>query len=249
MKTKIVISVGVLVLSIVGIIVAIVLVKQNQDLRKQASPATNLTLVATSSGPQVESQSSVNVNINTNGNQVVAAQLYISFDPQKLEMTSAIPGTFISLPNKVGPTIDNTTGKLSFALLVPPGSQPKSGQGTLMVLTFKAKAVGSALIRILPESLVGATGENAQNVLLGSSSLTLSIVEPAGTTAPTSSPNPTNSPSSSASPTSSPKSIVINANSGGNPPIPDSGVLLPTILSLFAAAALIITTSLILIRN
>ncbi len=248
MKVKIVIAIVVVILALISVVIAIVLIKQNQDIRKQAAPATNLTLVTSNSIPQVGNTFSVNVNINTGDNQIVATQLFLSFDPVRLEMTSAIAGTFLPLPNKVGPTIDNTAGKLSFALLVPPSGQPKSGQGTLMILTFKAKAPGSAVITILSESLVGATGENAQNVLLGSSPLTLSIVEPAGTTAPTSSPNPTNSPSSSASPTSSPKSIVINANSGDNPPMPDSGVLLPTILSLFAGAALI-TTSLILTHN
>jgi hypothetical protein len=261
MNKKVVFAIISLLVIVIGAAAAVFLASQNQDIRKSAAPATSLALVPSTSSPKVNSQFNVSLNIDTSTNNVIAAELYINYDPTKLELLTVDRGAFFTGNQQIGPTIDNTLGKLSYTLLLSPGATPVQGRGTVALLTFRAKAQGAAIVSIATNTIIGALGENAQNVLLNPQPLTITIASAAAaanpTVTPTASPaalgggaNTTPSPtpktsatpkaSVSTSPTASP------VTSGNLPPLPESGVGLPTIVGVSLGVVLLVTSFVIL---
>ena len=81
-KVFLYISIGIILLAIPA---TILLVNQNQELRKRADPLTTLSLspsvVTTKAGD--DTGFDLDVNIDTAGNNVVAIQIVLLFDPTK----------------------------------------------------------------------------------------------------------------------------------------------------------------------
>src|SRR3990170_3790774 len=122
----------------------VLLVQRSQDIREKAAPATTLAFSPATKTAKVGDTFDVNVAINTGSNLVIAAELYLNFNPAVLELTTAVPGTFFPSPQVVGPTINNTAGTASFILYLPTSAAPKTGSGNVAKLTFRAKAAGNS---------------------------------------------------------------------------------------------------------
>ncbi|MDI6781205.1 MAG: carboxypeptidase regulatory-like domain-containing protein, partial [bacterium] len=71
-------------------------------------------------------------------------ETHLGFDPYLLEVTGISPGSFPTGGSVISATYTNTTGNIAYAVGLFSGTS--SGTGTVMRITFKAKAGGCALI-------------------------------------------------------------------------------------------------------
>ncbi len=211
MKKNVIIAViGVFVL--LGAVGAgLYLVKQNQEIRKKAAPSTSIILVPSATSVKINDTFTVDVNIDTGVNEVAGAELYVSYDASRIKATAMTAGTFLSEPNVLGPSIDNTQGSIFYSLNLAPGVLPKSGSGTLATITFQALQNGSSQIALTNETVVVAVGENGQNVLNNKIPTTITITSATNQlTSATASPTPT--------PTSNPGIGGLSATASPTPP-------------------------------
>ncbi|OGG14947.1 hypothetical protein A2875_03220 [Candidatus Gottesmanbacteria bacterium RIFCSPHIGHO2_01_FULL_46_14] len=162
---KLLLMVSILVV-MVAIPVTIYLVSQRQELRKKAAPATTLAFSPASTAKAVGSEFSMEVHINTGDNQVIATELHIAFDPEKLEAITLTNGALF--PNVLTSGLVEA-GTASITVGAPSNAQPVHGQGTVAVVRFKALAPTSTPITVsfASTTLVSGLGEGSTNVLTG----------------------------------------------------------------------------------
>ena len=93
------------------------------------------------------------VNIVLNGAlNAYSVPLQVSYDPKVLQVVNVSNGTFLSQDGQAVALVhrdDDTTGALQITATRPPGATGVSGQGTVVTLTFMAKAPGQSLLTIL----------------------------------------------------------------------------------------------------
>lgn len=96
--------------------------------------------------------------------EMLAVDLFISYDPQVLELEGIKPGSFYSSPMEFSKDIDETQGKVFYAI----GSlSPTSGKGILVSLIFKGKVGGKqGFVSIDEETLAPVKGEEEINIKL-----------------------------------------------------------------------------------
>jgi hypothetical protein len=132
--------------------------------------------------------------IDTKGDSIRAVQLEVAYDPKALTNVTIKPGDFFpdaqTLP--VG-GVNQTTGRITFAVTPANLRDSKSGTGTVATLTFypAAGATTSTPITLLDKSLVTSPGLGAQTVLRSVSGTTVII---SGTQPPTTSSPAVTSP-------------------------------------------------------
>lgn len=174
--TKKVLRVLLLILFLgVALLVTLVVFTQRQDIRKRAAPTTTLTLQTTNARPRVGEDVVINVMIDTGSNQVITSDVYLGYDPQKLEVVDITPGTFFLNPNTAGKVLDNTNGRVGITVYLPVQTTPQIGSGTLATILFRAKSAGIATVEMTNETIVGAIGEGGTNVLAGTVPVTVNI--------------------------------------------------------------------------
>lgn len=196
MNRKILVSGLVLVLLLVGLGAGLLLVQRQQDIREKAAPASTLSILPPTKTVEEGEAFSLSVSINTAENVVTAAELYITYDKDKLTLESVTPGTFLPV-ELVRPAINNAAGTASMTFGAQPANPPQ-GSGVLATLNFKALSSGSA--RVGFGSQTQATGiDETTNVIVGMSSSNVLI---AASAAPSPSPSPVVTPSPSPSPAS-----------------------------------------------
>lgn len=101
---------------------------------------------------------SMDANILTGKNKVNAVQIELSYDPQTLLNVDIKPGDFFIDPVVLLKNIDKTTGRISYALAAPLGTNGKSGTGTIATLTFNSIKNTPTTIKFLPKTQVAAEG-------------------------------------------------------------------------------------------
>src|SRR5262249_15204447 len=77
--------------------------------------------------------------------------LQISYDPKLLQVVNVSNGSFLSQDGQAVALVhrdDDTTGTLQITATRPPGATGVSGQGTIVTLTFMAKAAGQSTLTI-----------------------------------------------------------------------------------------------------
>jgi general secretion pathway protein D len=102
-----------------------------------ASPATGATFP-------------MNVTL-TGGQDVFSVPLQISYDPKLLQLVNVSNGSFLSQDGQPVALVhrdDPSTGVLQVTATRPPSSGGASGQGTVLTLTFLAKAPGQGVVAI-----------------------------------------------------------------------------------------------------
>jgi len=92
------------------------------------------------------------VNLQISGAQnVYSVPVQINYDPNKLQLVNVSNGGFLSQDGQAVALVhreDDTTGTLQITATRPPGSGGVSGQGTVVTLTFQAKASGQTPLTI-----------------------------------------------------------------------------------------------------
>lgn len=184
----------------------ILLVGQRQEIRKKAAPATTLAVIPATSAKKVGDTFSIEITIDTGENQVVAAELHLSYDPTKLEAQTITNGPLF--PNILTSGAVEA-GAASITVGAADARQPVKGTGTVAVVRFKAiaKTESPTAVKLASNTFVGGLGEGAVNVLVGTTPATVTITEqqlqttpsptlqPAGGLTPTLTPTPTSSAS------------------------------------------------------
>ena len=93
------------------------------------------------------------MNINVSGVQnVLSVPLQMSYDPAKLELVNVSNGGFLSQDGQAVALVhrgDEATGSVQITATRPPGAGGVSGQGSVVTLTFLAKASGQAPVTII----------------------------------------------------------------------------------------------------
>jgi hypothetical protein len=116
-------------------------------------------VVATSSSASTLNYSLL-LNIQTLKNKVTAVQLELQYDPAILNNVAIVPGSFFANPVVLLNQVDSETGRISYAVGIPPEGQGVVGNGTVANFTFstKAKVLEKTAIIFLPKTLVTAEG-------------------------------------------------------------------------------------------
>lgn len=149
-----------------------------------AKPQVAFTTIALM--PQTLSLSSrsgsLNIVINTHGekNKVTAVQLELSYDPKSLSSVTLTPGPFLPAAAPLINTVDAQQGKITYALVIPPSGQGKSGEGVVATIAFQSllTAGASTEITVLPTTLITAEGI-PESVLAKGTGATISVGTPA----------------------------------------------------------------------
>lgn len=196
---KILIFIVILIL-LGGIPLLVFFVGQRQELRKKAAPATTLSLTPASLTKKIDDTFSLEVALDSGENQIIAAELHLTYDPTKLEVQSITNGP--PFPNILASgAIEN--GAVSIAVGAADTKKPVTGTGTVAIIKMKALAITETptSIKFSPNTFVGGLGEGANNVLIESNPATITIggQQVQAPTIPT--PTPTHSLTASPIPT------------------------------------------------
>lgn len=204
-------------ITLIAIPASVLLTMRSQELRKKAAPATTLTLTPTTLNKAVGEEFTLEVRMDTAGNQIVAVDLKLSFDPAKLEAEWIHNGTMF--PNILSSgTVGN--GTIAMALGATNTTTPISGTGTVATIKFKALAATTSpvAVRFTADTFVGALNEGSTNALTSTIPATITIGGAGGgtgtgTVTPTlaSSITPTLTPTLAASDSASPSGITIDS--------------------------------------
>ncbi|MBI4028993.1 MAG: hypothetical protein HY376_01385 [Candidatus Blackburnbacteria bacterium] len=262
-KKNVIIGTIVLVFLTVGLVVGMLLVKQQQDLRKNAAPATTLSILPPTKTANVGDEVNLTVQMNTATNTVTYAELGVTFDPQKLTLKDFTPLSEMLPIVFVSPQINNTTGTATIKLTAQPANPPQ-GQGGLATLKFIAKGPGTATVSFTPQTLIQGVNEGT-NVLASQNSATITVLAPAAAlptpttttltalstgTTPTPTSNPigglgttptpaTSTQSSGATSTSTPTPTSTTLVASGSA-TPVAGVSTPILLGILGGLALLL---------
>ena len=197
-------SVVVLSAIVVGVFVV---QRQSTETRTQAAPASTIKLNASNENPSVGDSIQISALVTTNGNLLAGGELELLFDPAVLNVTSIDNGGYLgSSSSLVGEDIDNTGGKAYNGVFLSPGNPPPTGGVDASLMVFNASVVGqgSTTLDLGPSSTLVASGENAQNVLVSTTSVTVNVGTPIFSPTPSASapsPTPTTDPNVTPSPT------------------------------------------------
>jgi general secretion pathway protein D len=115
---------------------------------------------------------SVSVSVD-NAKDVVSAPFIFQYDPKLLGLDNVVAGKFWSADGEeplLIKNVQNESGMATVRVRRKPGSTAVSGSGTMLTLTFKALAGGTATL-----TAANVTLNNAQDQMLGSGSPTMTI--------------------------------------------------------------------------
>ncbi|MDO8452839.1 MAG: cohesin domain-containing protein [bacterium] len=228
MIKKIILPIIIGVLLLAGVIVGIYLVRQQQDIREKAAPATVLNFTPSQDTMKVGDTKVITVSIDTGTNVVGAIQLNMVYDPSYLSVvpTTFIRGTFFKTDLKI-PTV--ASGRLTMAAGGQIGNFP-TGTGQVASFTVTALQAGSTVIAFdSAQTQVSGTGSDKNtNVLLvnqlGTSSLTiLASAVPTATPTPTGGAAPVTATPTPSTPAGATATLTLTptpttAGGGGNAP-------------------------------
>lgn len=192
MKKKQVISLSIGLFLLLSIPVTIFLVRQRQELRKKAAPATSLEVKPATETVMVGEEFTKTIWIDTGENTVSAAVVEVLFDKTKLNATKIEAGDFITEILQAGVI---TEDKASITLGSGPGRQ-KKGLGTLAKITFQALEEGENIRMTLGPATKVAGIDESTDVLttrgvFGTVTITADVLELTATLTPLSTPTPT----------------------------------------------------------
>lgn len=200
-KVFLYIAIGLLLLAIPA---GVFFIGQQRDVRTRAAPATTLSLTPAVQTVNVgDTNLKLNVDIDPGANQVISADIYLTYDPTKLEAKTITNGP--STPRVLNSGIIEN-GTASIKVGAASNAQPIITRGTIAVIMFTPIAATSnftpALVQFAANTFVGGLNEPTANVLVGTTpaKITITGTSPnspgAGfpTTTPTATPTATLTP-------------------------------------------------------
>lgn len=188
MKKLFLLLTGILVL--IAIPVTVLFINQNQDSRSKAAPATTLAFSPSRVTRNVDDTFQMEVVIDTGENQVVAAELHLTYDPAVLEAQTITNGSLF--PNILSSgVIESGTAEITVG--AASAAQPVEGTGSVAIIRFKALAATETpvSIRFAQNTFVGSPGEGATNALVGTTPATVTISSEGEQSDATPTPTPT----------------------------------------------------------
>lgn len=189
MKKKLFLILGLLIV-LISIPLTVFLVFQKQLLTKKAAPTTVLSLAPAAITKNVGETFTVNINVDTGTNQIVSADLDLSFNPAVLEVSSITKGAFF--PDAQEPTkiIDNNTGKIKYSLF---SMVEKQGAGIFTSIVFKGKGSGLSALSFDSTTTIGGRNETEalSRTVAGNYVITAVTLTPTPTGTSTTTPTPT----------------------------------------------------------
>jgi general secretion pathway protein D len=125
----------------------------NQPPNQSANPAPGGTNFVFDPGQiTVAKGNTFAVNLQISGAQnVYSVPVQMSYDPAKLQLVNVSNGGFLSQDGQAVAVVhreDESTGTLQITATRPPGAGGVSGQGTVVTMTFQAKASGQTPLTI-----------------------------------------------------------------------------------------------------
>ncbi len=240
--TKIILAiVGILVL-VGGLTAGIILVRQNQELREKAAPATTLKISPASQKKLPGQTVTFTVLMNTGENQVTGVDLNLRYETDVIEIEKITKGSGISAFDKITENnFDSTNGTISYSAFTTAATAAVTGT-SLEALRITARVkdtaqAGNYEITFSATTTVSAV-ESEVSVLISKTLGTLSILalvgEGTSTPTPTATASATPTATASATPTATPDALL------------DAGVSYPTILGI-SVGTMVILGSLLLI--
>lgn len=190
-KKTLALILGLIILTLVLLGVALLpILRQNQTTEPVPTPTSRkttlsptppaFTTITLSPNPVTLAQTgTVNVIVDTGGNSLTAVQLEIAYDPTYLTNVSIQPGTFFPNPVQLLNTVDDQTGRVTYALGITPAQTPISGSGTVATIMFQrtlSAPAGQTQLDLLPKTLVTQQGSGA-SVLKATTGTTIIIAE------------------------------------------------------------------------
>ncbi len=170
-----------------GFFVYIALVPQKQNLTTLNIKPTQTPIIATAvlTLENVKSTSAampkqITMQLDGKKNKVTAVQATISFDPKVIAVTDIQTGSFFAQPVELVKKIDNTTGRISYAVGIAPTAHGVIGSGNVATITYQIlpTATGATTtLSFLPKTLVTAEGV-AQTVLDKGVGVTIPLTTP-----------------------------------------------------------------------
>ena len=127
-------------------------------------PKVGVTLDADAGSYAVGDTIIVTASGNVGDINVIAGEMVLSYDESVLSLVSAEKGDLFANAREIGPETD-VPGQVKYTLLVFQGNDVVSGQGTFATFTFTAKASGTTDVTLAGDSVVGAVGVSAKNIL------------------------------------------------------------------------------------
>ncbi len=203
-----------LVLVVLSIPIGLYALRLYQNYKgRAATGAAVLTFSPTSQTSAVGSTGTFNVFLNPNGELVNGLELWISYDPTKINVTNIVPGPFFNnssgSPQEIVKSASN--GQIHYAVAFPlvlGTALSSSTANTAAVIQYTAVAAGTSNFTFLttsPNQTI-VSNINAVNVLASVTNGAIVVTGPTASPSPTGlrtpSPSPTRSPSPS--PTRSP---------------------------------------------
>lgn len=180
--------IGTIVLAL-AVVAGVFLIKQNQDLREKAAPATTMSITPSTQTKNPGDTVTFSANMTTNENSVTGIDIKINFDPNVLEVTSLQKGTGISgFDTTITNNFDNTAGTITFVMFTLDRTKAATGSN-IEALKVNAKVKASAPAGIYnltfdPTTSASASQEG-QNVLVGKTGGKITVGSGAGGATPT----------------------------------------------------------------
>lgn len=205
---------------VIGIIflaipVTVILVNRNQELRKRAAPASTIAFFPPSQTVNEGQSFSLDVKLDTATNQVGLVQIRVVYDPAFLEAVDITNNPEFAPTIQVSKKID-PNGKVSISVGAKDTLHPIIGSGSVATLSMKAIKSSATPITIkftsTPDTQANAIGEDANDVLIGRSQASITILNADGTPSTNigaSLTNTNNSTSSAAIPSPTPTPLPL----------------------------------------
>jgi hypothetical protein len=111
-------------------------VSKNFQTQRQEKAKTTLTL-----SPEAVKDSdgfyNLNVFVDSDTNKLTGSQLELTYDPKAVTIVDIVPGQFFQSPNVLLKKIDQTNGRITYAVATGLGQPGIAGKGTVATIKFK----------------------------------------------------------------------------------------------------------------
>lgn len=237
MNKKVVLYIISTLVLIAGIVVGVILVQQNQDIREKAAPATSVFISPANQSKNPGNTFTFSVNMDTGVNQITGVDIRLNYDPNLVEVTSIQKGSGISaLDSQITNTFSNTTGKISYAIFTVNKTNAVTGS-VISILTVNGNiknTAGNASFSFDPATTISGINEG-QNVIINSTPGNIIISSARGTATPTATATATatsrTTATATATSTATSTTKATNTSVTVTPtpaPIPVTGISIPT---------------------
>ena len=182
---KIFIPIFIVVIMGLGVFLGVTLVGRRAVFEQKAAPETTVYFTPDNQAPRVGEQFNVSIDLNTGSNEIVGAEMYLTFSKDVIQINNLSLGSFPPGAQVLTSTYDNAAGTVTYIIYLPTGGQAQTGVGSIGTISFTALTEGVATIAVEPSSKVAAvsTGDVGLNVLANTVPLNLTILPVANATA------------------------------------------------------------------